>query len=201
MSGKIIYGVGVYKKGKFKSWENGKITKEYNSWRSMMERCYDPAAHEIRPTYIGCSVCPDWLCFQAFAEWYHANYPQDGESYQLDKNLKVIGNKVYSPDTCLFTSDGVSNFISDNGSIRGRHMIGVYWDGSRDKYMASCCNPFTKKQEKLGRFACELEAHLAWRKRKSELAYELAMTQTNPEVRDALLRWKDALDNNEIHTV
>ena len=201
MKGRLVYGVGIYTKGKYKAKESGKDTKVYKVWQPMIQRCYCQKHQEKHPTYKGCTVCPEWLEFQAFAEWYEFNYPRDGESYHIDKDLKFIGNKVYSPDTCLLVSQTVNNFIIDHGRGRGDYLIGVSWDSCAKKFRSQCRNPFTKKNEKLGRFSSELEAHLAWRKRKSELAYELAMTQANPEVRDALLRWKDALDNNEIHTV
>jgi len=40
-------------------------------------------------------------------------------------------------------------------------------------YLARCSNLSTGKDEVLGFFNSELEAHLAWRKRKLELALEL----------------------------
>ena len=44
----------------------------------------------------------------------------------------------------------------------------------------------TKKQENLGYFTCELEAHQAWLKRKLELA-ALAAEQTDERVAKALI--------------
>ena len=202
MNGKLVCGVGIYTKGKHKASDNGRSTKVYDAWRHMLMRCYDSSTLSRDPTYASCTVCDEWLDFQAFAEWYDKNYPRDGEVYQLDKDLKVIGNKVYSPKTCLFTLGVVNTFTVDRGAARGDYMIGVnWWDKRCEKFRSCCRNPFTKKQESLGYFTDELSAHLAWRKRKSELAYQLAMKQSNPEVRDALLRWKSALDNNEIHAV
>jgi hypothetical protein len=201
MKGKLVYGFGRYKKGKFKTTENGKHTKAYNAWKAMLKRCYDPKYQAKYPTYAGCSVSDEWLEFQAFARWYEDSYPSDGESYQLDKDLKALGNKIYSPSTCLFVSSAVNKFTTDHGAARGEFLIGVNWNKSNEKFLARCCNPLTEKYEYLGSFTDELQAHLAWRKRKSELAYELAMKQANPEIRDSLLRWKLALDNNEIHVV
>ncbi|ALY07028.1 hypothetical protein VmeM32_00034 [Vibrio phage vB_VmeM-32] len=169
----------------------------------MLCRCYDPKTHERQSTYVGCVVCDAWQYFQTFAEWYDANYPKDwiSEKYQLDKDLKVNGSKIYSPETCLFVSSVVNTFTTDSGSTRGEHLIGVCWHKGNQKFMARCCNPFTRKQEHLGYFTNELDAHKVWRKRKSELAYELAMVQTNDEVKNALLNWKKMLDENKIHIV
>lgn len=201
MKSKLAFGVGLYDKGKHKAWEDGKPGKAYIAWKGIIQRCYDPNVQAKYPTYIGCTVCPEWLEFQVFADWYEANYPNDGEHYQLDKDLKVVGNKIYSPSACLFVSGVVNNFTIDRGAMRGEYLIGAASHKASGKLQAGCRNPFTGKGEHLGLFTDELEAHLAWRKRKSELTYELAMAQDNPEVRDALLRWKLALDNNEIHTV
>lgn len=201
MKGKLVYGVGRYEKGKFKSKENSKPTKVYSAWKNMLQRCYDPKWHAKHPTYIGCTVRHEWLDFQTFAQWYEDNYPQDGDRYQLDKDLKVLGNKVYSPEACLFVSSVVNKFTLDNRATRGNLPIGLNWHKRSGKFKAQCKNQFTGKHEHLGLFTDEMEAHLAWRARKSELAYELAMEQDNPEVKDALLSWRDALDGNKIHAV
>lgn len=95
--GTLIFGVGRLGQGKYKSSINGINTKSYNTWIAMLARCYDPKSLKKRPTYAGCTVCEEWLNYQNFAEWYVANY---FEGCQLDKDKKVKGNKVYSPDTC-----------------------------------------------------------------------------------------------------
>jgi hypothetical protein len=201
MNGKLVYGVGVCTKGECKAYENGNKTKAYYTWKNMLKRCYSPNYQAENPTYIRCKACDEWLDFQVFAKWFEESYPNDGGLYQLDKDLKVVGNKVYSPKTCLFVSGAVNKFTTDSGAARGESLVGSHWFARASKFQSYCNNPLTKKREHLGLFTDELSAHLAWRKRKSELACELAMTQSNPEVRDALLRWKDALDNNEIHKI
>lgn len=199
MNYKLVFGVGICEKGKHLASINGKKTKAYIAWRDMLRRCYSAKCHEAQPTYIGCAVCDEWISFQNFADWFEGNYPKDGNKYQLDKDLKIIGNKVYSPETCLFVSRQVNSFTTDCGASRGAFMIGAVWDKTNENFKSRCSNPITGRHEHLGCFHNELSAHLAWRKRKSQLAYELAMIQENPDVRDALLRWKSALDNNLIH--
>lgn len=199
MGNNLVHGAGLYKKGKYTARFNGKKTKHYNAWISMLNRCYSVKYQEKHQTYIGCTVCAEWLSFQSFAEWYEFEYPKDGNEYQLDKDLKILGNKIYSPETCLFVSRQVNTFTLDCGSARGAFMIGTHWHKGHKKFAALCQNPFTSKREHLGYFTNQLQAHMVWRKRKSELAYELAMIQDNQEVADALLQWKLALDNNLIH--
>lgn len=97
-----VYGVGFMGDGKFKSSANGAKSKPYSCWHSMMQRCYDSEFHKTQQSYMGCSVSKVWHNYQVFAEWFELNYPMDGGSYELDKDLKVAGNRVYSPESCMF---------------------------------------------------------------------------------------------------
>lgn len=156
----------------------------YKTWQSMLNRCYSTKIQDKYPTYIGCSVADEWHTFSVFKNWMEK---QDWQDKQLDKDLLFDGNKVYSPETCVFVTRTVNSFTIDSGATRGEWPIGVYWDKGANKFQSRCSNPFTKKQEYLGYFICEQEAHQAWLKRKLELAYELAETQTDPRVAEALI--------------
>ena len=96
-----VFGIGYLGDGEFKARSNYGHTKEYVAWQNMLQRCYDPKYHVKRPTYIGCSVCAEWHNFQNFAKWMSK---QNCEGKQLDKDIKVEGNKVYSPETCMFVT-------------------------------------------------------------------------------------------------
>lgn len=138
----------------------------YRRWICMLQRCYSEKFQEKRPTYKGCTVCKEWLTFSNFKAWMEG---QDWKGKQLDKDLLVDGNKVYSPETCVFVHGVLNSFILDNGICKGDHMVGVYFDKSRNKFKSQCSNPITKRLEYLGRFSSEIEAHLKWRSRKLEL--------------------------------
>ena len=68
----------------------------------------------------------------------------------------------------------VNNFTLSSSSTRGKYLVGVCWSKISSKYQAYCGNPITSKREHLGLYETELEAHLAWKKRKYELACILA---------------------------
>jgi len=157
----------------------------YRTWVNMLGRCYSDKLQEKYPTYRGCSVSEEWLTFSVFKSWMEK---QDWEGNQLDKDLLLEGNKLYSPETCVFVSPMVNKFTNDRGAARGEWLIGVCWDKKKAKFMSLCGNPFTKKQEYLGLFTCEQEAHQAWLKRKLELAHLLAAEQEDPRVAEALIR-------------
>lgn len=156
----------------------------YRTWREMINRCYSIKYQERNKTYIGCSVTDEWLTFSNFRAWM---ITQDWEGNQLDKDLLIGGNKIYSPEACVFVTPMVNSFTTDSGATRGKWLIGVAWYKRANKFQSKCSNPFTKKQEHLGYFTCEQEAHEAWLKRKLELAYELAAIQEDSRVAEALI--------------
>ncbi len=100
-----VYGVGFLGDGEFKAGDGkGKHTRAYKSWNEILKRCYGDKYKEGKPCYDGCTTCPDWHNFQNFAKWYYENYPADGGDYHLDKDIKIEGNKEYSPNACMFVS-------------------------------------------------------------------------------------------------
>ena len=101
---------GYFGRGKYKTdGEFGEIA--YNKWRWMLTRCYDENFLKRQPTYLGCSVCKEWLNFQSFAEWLENNWYDCGESLELDKDLLVYKNKQYSPKTCCLIPRQINQAI------------------------------------------------------------------------------------------
>lgn len=155
----------------------------YRAWASMLSRCYGAKYQAKKPTYIGCTACIEWLTFSNFKKWMEK---QDWRGKHLDKDLLVKGNKVYSPDTCVFVDGSTNKFTTDRANDRGEWPIGVYFDKEEGMFKSQCNNPFTKKQENLGRFTCPEQAHKAWKARKHELACKLADLQTDERVANSL---------------
>ena len=193
---KLVYGVCIndadYVTRKVETIEVNGVRKQklvwtcpfYRVWVNMLERCYSTRYQDTRPTYKGCSVSEGWLTFSVFKCWMEK---QDWEGMQLDKDLLLEGNKVYSKETCVFVTSVVNSFTSDCRASRGECSIGVCWNKKNGKFVSRCCNPFTKKNEYLGLFDCELEAHQTWLNRKLELATLLAEEQTDSRVAKALI--------------
>ncbi len=76
-------------------------SRAYSRWNSILMRCYCNSYHERFPTYKDCTVAKEWHNFQNFAKWFEENYI---EGYHVDKDIKVKGNRVYGPDTCIFVT-------------------------------------------------------------------------------------------------
>lgn len=193
---KLVCGVGIndadYVVKKFEITDVGGKRKQkrvwrcayYQTWKDMLVRCYDAKYQERHPTYTGCTVATEWHTFSNFRAWMEK---QDWEGLQLDKDLLIKGNKVYSAETCVFVSQTVNKFANDHGASRGEWLIGVNWHKQAGKFRAQCRIPFSGEREHLGLFTCEVEAHEAWLKRKLELAHELAVEQTDERVAKALV--------------
>lgn len=142
------YGVGYLGEGKYKASKNGKDTKVYKAWSSMLQRCHDEKLHKKHPTYIGCEVCKEWHNFQNFAKWYYENYYEiEGERVNLDKDILVKGNKIYSAETCAFVPQTINKLFTKNDGKRGESPIGTSLKNG--KYVAQChlVNPETGKSK------------------------------------------------------
>lgn len=109
-----VQGVGFLGEGFYIPYPKGTkggVSREYKVWSSMMERCYSKSFMLKRNSYKDCTVCKEWHNFQNFAKWCNEQQDFDKDGYQLDKDLKVLGNKIYSPTTCLFVTCEVNNFL------------------------------------------------------------------------------------------
>ena len=166
------YGIGYLGEGKYKMSENGKKTKCYNTWHNMLERCYNPKYQEKYPTYKDCEVCESWHNFQTFAEWYNDNYYQiHGEVMCLDKDILIKGNKIYSPETCVFVPEKINLLFIKSDNSRGNDPIGTHQLPSGN-YEVRCNNG--EESDYLGRFDNIYEAFYAYKVHKEKYIKQVA---------------------------
>ena len=142
----------------------------YNTWVSVLQRSYSQKFHESNHTYSDVTVCSDWHSFSAFRAWWLENYREGGH---LDKDLLVVGNREYGPDTCVYVPRWLNNLTTDRGALRGDLPIGTSLHKPTGKYQSNCCNPITGKQRTIGRFTTPEAAHEAWLNYKLALADKL----------------------------
>lgn len=130
----------------------------YQAWQRMLLRCYSEAFLLKNPTYKGVTVCEDWRKFSSFREWWTRNV---ADGYELDKDLLNPGNKVYSPDACIFVPKWLNTLANGHEAGRGELPIGVYFHKREKRYRAqvALC---TGVQKTLGSFRTKEEAHSAW---------------------------------------
>ena len=115
-----VAGVGFVGIGKYEADDN----KCYNTWSNMIRRCYAPANERLANTYIGCTVVVDWHCYQKFAAWYVKQPYAWLDDYELDKDLRVPGNKTYGPKACSIIPTSINRVITGFGR-GGKYGTGV----------------------------------------------------------------------------
>ena len=162
----LVEGVGLNDLNYVLRDSNGKMCPYYRTWGNMLKRCYNKCYHETHISYIGCSVCKEWLLFSNFRKWM---IKQDWKDKQLDKDILVIGNKIYGPETCCFVYSHINKIISGK-SPNNEFMQGVTI--YKDRFRAQVS--FNKINYSLGTFFLEKDAHIAYCNKKSDIIFNEA---------------------------
>lgn len=126
-----LYGHGYVGDGPYLASKSGRDTPEYTAWRNVFKRCYHEPYQRTHPSYIDCSVAPEWHNYQIYAQWWHENhYDVPGEKVQFDKDILVKGNRVYCPERCLFVPQRI-NLIFQGKRLSNQLATGVLQRGNK----------------------------------------------------------------------
>ena len=183
----VLYGVGYH--GLL--YTNSK-EKSYQRWHWMMNRCYSKAIHELQPEYEGCTVCDEWLNYSNFKLWYDEHVlPWEllGEDFELDKDILIKGNTVYSSETVSFVPKIINTLFTNGKKNRGDYPIGVFKD--KNKYRAGMS--FMGKRIKLGTFDSIESAFARYKEYKEDFIKDMAeqYKETVPDkIYQAMMNWK-----------
>ena len=186
-----VFGVGVLGT-KYPSTINGVNTKEYVLWVHMLQRCYSDSFKKRRPTYEDCKCSENFKSYEYFYEWCHSQIGFDNEGWQLDKDLLIKGNRVYSADSCIFIPQEINSLLIKRTASRGEYLIGVHWDKTNKAFRARV-NKNKGKQEHLGFFNTELEAFKVYKTAKETFIKEQAnkwKSQIDPRAYEALMNYE-----------
>ena len=167
-----VYGVGIIG-AKYPPSEGGRNTKWYALWCHMLERCYSDAPKKKNPTYEGCEVSENFKSYEYFYEWCNKQIGFGNEYWQLDKDLLVKGNKVYSEDSCVFIPQEINKILVKREASRGEYLIGVYWSKTNRAFKAQVSKN-NGGSEHLGYFKTEIEAFKAYKTAKESFVKEQA---------------------------
>lgn len=194
-------GEGKYVPSSYKLCEGKEHADEriYAYWRRMLTRCYNELEQQ-KPScraYIGCTVRDDWHNFQNFAEWAYAKdqawFCEGNKIWELDKDLLVDGNRVYSADTCTFLPPDINIFLSDRDwsekCPRGVNYIKPATSGAKEGWIARC--HVDGKRLYLGYYDDPMIAFYKYKEVKEQYAKTLAERYKDSLERDAYLKLKE----------
>lgn len=120
---------GFYNSGrKYRTRVDTVKTKACQLWENIRNRCQLlPKIDEGKyGKYVECFACDEWLDFQKFAEWFESvQFYKRG--WQLDKDLLVKNNKMYSPETCVFLPEEINKALNTKSRERGELPLGLSW--------------------------------------------------------------------------
>lgn len=171
-----VYGIGIKGLEPTRN-EDGEIIDSYKCWKDMLRRCYSAKFQEKQPTYKDCYVCNEWLYYPNFKNWYEENYYEiDNKTSQLDKDILIKNNKVYSTDTCVFTPSFINSLFTKCQNNRGKQPVGVYYHKEGKKYIAGLRVFKDGKStiKHLGCFDTTNEAFEAYKQAKEDYIKEVA---------------------------
>lgn len=143
----------------------------------MLKRCYSDECQKKHPTYKDCTVCEEWHNYSDFKEWFDNNYYEiEGERMALDKDILVKGNKIYSPNTCVFVPQNINTLFIKSNKTRGKYPIGVYFRKDKNKYQAQCRIVYNGKtqQEFLGLYNTIEDAFKVYKQFKENCIKQVA---------------------------
>ena len=191
-----VCGVGVVGT-KYPVSEGGIHTKDYVLWKSMLQRCYSTVYKKKYPTYIDCEVSDNFKSYEYFYEWCNEQIGFGVDGFELDKDLLVKGNKVYSESTCVFIPKEINSLLIKCTASRGEHLIGVYWSKTANAFKAMV-RKNKGKQEYLGLFNTEIEAFNAYKQVKESFIKEQAnkfKSQIDQRAYNALMNYEVGIDD------
>ena len=177
---------------------NGKKIKEFETWLSIIYRCYKNNIHNRSKTYYNCSISEEWKYYPNFYNWIinQSNYEKwkNNNKWHIDKDIIKKGNKIYCKEYCCLIPDYINSIFKNTNSRRGDCPIGVC-KNPYGNYFAQCGNPFTKENEHLGTYKTKEEAFAIYKKYREETNQKLAEIEYNKgnikkECRDGIINYK-----------
>ena len=190
-----LYDKGYFGQGEYSGRDSyGSKSKCYNTWRGILERSYSKELKDKHNTYLTVECCEEWHNYQNFAKWYEDNYYEvEGQRMDLDKDILYKGNKIYSPETCIFVPQRINKLFTKSNKTRGDLPIGVYFHKREQKYVAQCRVLERDQQKFLGYFNTPEEAFNAYKEFKEQYIKQVAEEYKDKipnKLYEAMLKWE-----------
>ena len=184
---------GLGREQKYMPFLNSNRMKAARLWNDMYTRCYNSKLHDRLPDYKDCTICDYWLeDRERFFKWVEENYYMVGnEQMDLDKDILFKGNKVYSPETCVFVPHTINTLLVNCKQKRGKYPVGVSYEKAKGKYRAAL--KIGDRNIKLGHYNTAEEAFMDYKKHKEALIIVMAdryKGRIPDKVYKAMTNWK-----------
>jgi len=179
-----IYGKGILGEG-FK--QSDSQSYSFQLWKNMLKRCYSEVSFKKSPSYEQCLTSETFNDYQQFKTWCNSQLGFGNTGWELDKDILVKGNKIYSEDTCCFVPKEINLLLVKHDKGRGDYLLGVDYHKNRKQFRARCSD------KHLGWFNTEIEAFNAYKKAKESYIKDVAnkwKDQIDPKVYEALIKYE-----------
>ena len=193
---KSVYNIGYVGQGDYIVYKDGRTTKYYDDWHSLMQRGFDEEFKIKYSTYKDVIVNPECYCLQDFGKWFDENYYEiEGEHMCLDKDILVKGNKEYRFDRMIYVPSRINSLFTKSNATRGDCPIGVCYNKENGKYKASCSiiKNNRKIKKHIGYYNTPHEAFLAYKEFKEAYIKQVAdeyKGRIPDRLYEAMYRWE-----------
>jgi len=168
-SAKNPYDKSIYREGYIGEYAPTKINKKevkaYRIWTGIIRRCYSDEIKNTHVAYEGCSVSEEWKNYSNFYTWYTNNFYNCSSEVEVDKDIFINNNKVYSEQTCLIVPGEINKFCQKSKNI------GCYPSSSKKRWYARLQH--SGEMIHIGVFDDTLEAQLAFLTLKNKIFQDL----------------------------
>lgn len=156
-----VFGIGYY--GSSEIAERSQCPARAR-WLSVMQRCYDET--QLEPAYYTANICTQWHSFTSFENWIVKQPGFNMKGWELDKDLLIRGNTLYSPETCVFLPKKINTALIRCDKQRGKFPVGVSQNKTGRKFEAWCGDGVRSRY--LGVFETVEEAFLCYKLKKED---------------------------------
>ena len=133
---RLVQGIGLNERTRTAT-INKVMVLEYGTWKGMLKRCYCDKFKKLFPTYDGCTVSDNFKSYEYFYDWCQNQIGFGFDGYQLDKDLLMKGNKIYSESLCVFIPQEINYAIRYRLKKQSDLPIGVSINPWSGRYIAS----------------------------------------------------------------
>ena len=169
-----------------------KHTKIGQLHADMTKRCTEGSPEQTRHKhYVGCCMSDDFKDRNLFGDWAVEQIGYGRIGWQLDKDILVKDNKLYSKTTCVFVPNALNKFLTKRQSCRGQYPLGVRKRSYKSTYEVSLT--LRSKSVYAGSYNTVEEAFSAYKSAKETESKFLAnfyKADVDPRVYQALMNYE-----------